>query len=615
MIKHTIGDLLRFLDPPVNGATTDKVRLFMDAAAAIMETDFTGWCAADMHTVYETYSGRITAMTDSDEKKRINAIMAESLQRINAVAFEKREPDMDIVPGQTVYTVQQAAPSSSPAVMYSESGRILMDGEWPPLDTYKKPSFPLDVLPGYLQEIVQALHCESGAPVDYYAGLALSVGSLAVFDRGEVILAGNHRQPLSLYTVIIGGSGSMKSTAFSAMQQPLIEWIEAKNKRAAQDNKWLEQKAAALQEEMKNAIRGKGIGTRQPRHEEEIRADIERLEEEKRPMYPSPLTDATMESIARQSQVTGGAVSILSDEGQMINAIAGRSYTQKDGTPNIDVILKGYDSAFVHIVRHDYSVKGKISLAMCIGAQPTILETLLTHGDQAERGFPQRCLFYYPEPNRSFDALALAPCPYDLKAKWRDVVQDLLQEGRGSTPIEMVVTPEALQLYQGYRNAMNTRMMNEADSGTFAGWISKAHDKMARVAAILALLENPKSREVTVAHVYAAMRLFDQYVIPIAEECYGMTGYDLPSHLVSIMGYALKEKAAANGIVFEGALWVRMHQLKRYRAGKSSQFEKDMRDLEERGYIRRVQQKSGVRGGRPSVVVKINPSYIHPSGE
>lgn len=556
------------------------------AAAMIRECTFDLWPTAEIGTVIDLYQMITKSLPEDLRKPLADAIsIMEQAKRM--------KPDTAIVPGQTVYTVG-----------WDNEGRPLEVGEWPPLDNYHKPDFPLDVLPEYLQDLIMALHRESGAPVDYFAGAALSVASLAVFDRANILLDGGRQQPLCLYSILVGRSGVRKSAAFTAMQAPLIDWTETQNKEIAQANRKVDQRLEILHEELKTATRGKSKtpGTRTP---DKIQEEMELEEGKKKRFYPSPLTDATMESIAHEAKEAGGAVGILSDEGQIINAIAGKSYTAQNNVPNIDIVLKGYDRAFVNISRSTYKVKGTVCLSLCIGAQPAILETLISHGDQAERGFPQRCLFYYPNPVYD-NALERVPCPLDLLAKWRDIIQDLLWEGR-SSEIEMKATDAAITMCKLYENAMTAkRQADDEDGGEMAGWYGKAHDKMARVAGILALLENPKGRTVTEKHVSAAIRLFDAYAIPMAQECYGVIGADLPKHLSAVMNAIVKEKAAA-GAALDGAVYKRLHKNVRYRGNKSGLYERDLADLEERRYIRRIRLNPG--RGRPTTFIQVNPRY------
>ena len=576
--------------PPgfMDSAPEEQDALADAAENEIRSTNLDAWPTAELAAIREYFAMIASALHDSSRLENV-------LQAIRDA--ERMKPDTSIVPGQAVYT----------AARYRADGKPLADGEWTPIETYKKPVFPLEILPERLRELVEALHRDSGAAIDYFAGVALSVASLAVFDRADIILDGGRRQPLILYSVLVGGSGVKKSAAFHALQTPLIEWMEAQNRETARHNKRIEQRAAILRKDLEAAVKGKTKGTQGAQSPEAIQTQIEALEGQKRGFYPSPLTDATMESIARESQSTGGAVGILSDEGQIVNAIAGKSYTAKDGAPNIDVILKGYDRGFTNISRSTYSVKGNISVSLCIGAQPAILETLLSHGEQAERGFPQRCIFFYPAPvyDNAFDR---TPCPLALAIWWRDTIQDLLTEGR-TAGIELQATPDAITLCKAYENAMTAKRQEDNETGgNMAGWYAKAHDKVARVAGILALIEDPKVRTVTREHAAAAIRLFEEYALPMAQECYGIAGNDLPKYLEAILRAVIKEKSA-QGAALEGAVYKRLHNLTRYRQGKPSTFDRDLQELAARGYLRCVNLDTGGRRGRPTTILQVNPYY------
>lgn len=87
-------------------------------------------------------------------------------------------------------------------------------------------SFPVEVYPEAIQNMMKDLHSQQGLPFDYCCTVFLSFIAGVVGSKIRLKAIGNWQAPLSIWTVIIGESGVMKSPVFDFFKQPIIDLEE-----------------------------------------------------------------------------------------------------------------------------------------------------------------------------------------------------------------------------------------------------------------------------------------------------------------------------------------------------------------------------------------------------
>lgn len=471
---------------------------------------------------------------------------------------------------------------------------------WRKIAKENKPRIPLKVFPTFTEEILLAYHESSGAPVDYFTCSATSTIAAAVFDRADIVYKGGRTNPLTLYQICIGESGTNKSYPFSIFPNKLISLYREHNKAIIEQNRKIEEKIGIFKKRMnQKSISEAEIDNLQNR--------IIELETEKLPLLPKPRTDATMEALEMIASESNGKACIISSEGSLINAIAGRTYNQRGNVPNIDFILKGYDeeeSDSVRVTRR--ADNGKPRLCLCLAGQNTILNTLMTVGEQSDRGFPNRCIFYYPDTMFGHDAHGEKRIPEEMQTEWDKRIETLFHRNR-TGKIKLPLDDAARYQHDEYRNVWEKRKEKYINDGQIMGWIGKAADKTARFAGIIALMDNPNAEIISLQDFENAREFFESYSFPMALYAYGLKDYTLPKHLCKLLQTANElESRSENGYCTKGELKDRLRSCNPWKEDQR-QFDNDIKWLRESDYIRikRPQQEHG----RPPEIIVINPYY------
>lgn len=475
---------------------------------------------------------------------------------------------------------------------------------WEPLEQTSKPAFPVDILPGWARDFVSALNRESDSPIDYYAGVMLSVISACVGERGDVDIQGR-TQPLILQSLICGKSGTRKSSAF-VLTEPFEKWTSEHNKIIDTEN-------AYIFDDIKRIRKRRSDPKLSEDESRKLKDQIRKLKSQIQPRYPYIIGDATPEYIIQAVKNSSGGTALISDEASILNVISGKTYGGVSGTANIDIFLKGYDRAFYLCGRKtDGEVSIHPSVVMCIGVQASLLEKYVSSGDHVGRGVIQRQLYFYPD----FDYNAVNPanrrkCPDTLKNKWNRTVTQLLERDRDGFTIEI---SEAGKKQLNDYEVKNFRLMDKLDNEYYIEWLSKHHDRAARLAGILALLEDPSTHHASDDMVRNAILFCDQYARRMTTYAFGMMNEVISPPLKKLLD-SIVDMQTGEELITTGEIWKNIRKRERYysndkrkREEKKKQFKQDIAELEQRGFLQTVTVKAGTPG-QPPTYVFIHPCY------
>lgn len=464
--------------------------------------------------------------------------------------------------------------------------------DWRDVSQFKKPKLPIEIFPKKIQDLLIQYHESSGCPVDYAACVITSTVIASVFDRFSIQAKFGRIIPVTLYQFVIGGSGTMKSAPFNFFSSILNTLTTDANRIIAENNTSIDNAIADLKVDLKNA---------EPEDADIIKEQIAEMVLQKKPFYPRIVTDATLEALAVEASKCRECVSVFSSEGNMVNVVSGLSYAQKGSKPNIDHILHGFDAEHTTICRigKEAIVMDKPRICICIGGQKRTLDTLTRVGEQAERGFPNRCLFYYPEPIFDHDALNEKPVAKELVEHWEKLITALFQAERGNAAPIITVDESAIHKHDEYRNLCMKRKEKARYSGEIQGWIGKQADKALRFAAILMLMDNPKARRIKPDDLERSINFFEQYAFPMALVAYGMIGNELTDeqseYMETIKRIQTKKGECTLGLLTDA-----------YRRWDKKEFFGIVNYLKDNDYIR-IEEVKTTR--KPYKRITVNPYY------
>lgn len=483
-------------------------------------------------------------------------------------------------------------------VLLQFEGREMMPPEpepWQDLLEERPPIFPTVLLPEDCAELVEAFAASIPVPVDYAACALLGAVSAALVGRVEVQPRIGHREPIQLYQCMGGLSGTNKSNPMRTFIAPLQSYLVEQNKAVKERNREKAHRRELLSGQSKK--RSLKMDERM-----EMRKQVDEIEDE--PEYESILEDATPEALANRMYRQRGREIIFTDEGSIINILAGVTYGKPGGQANLDTVLKGFDGGRVSIARvtgESFSIP-RADLSITVGMQPGMIERMTSHADLADRGFPQRLLYYIPEPLFGVDLLHLPPHPVAMLKKWETKLTTLAALHREQMGL-LTLTRGAVRLYDEHRQDMHDRLTGDLGGNeALQSWVRKAHGKTARLAGILALMDDPDTAIVEESHVRNAIALMNNYYIPHAKRAFGGG----PS--LSAPAKSLCEKLRTLHKFTEGDLLRSLRGQVRYKGDRGKEnFKQVLQELSINGYIRKLPPPKGP--GRPPEAWEVNPAF------
>jgi hypothetical protein len=484
------------------------------------------------------------------------------------------------------------------------------------------PAFPVEVLPGWLQEYVAAVATATQTPPDLAGMLALAVLATVAAGTVEVQPRPGWREPLCLFVAVGMDAGARKSAVFTALTRPVAEF-ERDQAAAALPGisetgvlRRIADQAAAHAE----AAAGKAPASQQ----EEARAEaIARAAEAANltvPPVPRWLVDdATPEALAGLLAVYG-RIALLSPEGDVFDQMAGR-YNQQVG-PNLGVYLKGHAGDLLKVDRRgrppEYVERPCLTIGLAV--QPEVLRGLASRPGFGGRGLLARFLYSLPASLVGRRQPGAPPVPAAVADRYALELQALAASlttptgpAGGDGPAVLVLDQEAAELLLGFERDLEPRLAaGSGDLAHLVGWAAKLAGATCRLAGLLHLashLRDGWAHPINADTFTGAIGLAD-YLIEHARAVFDLMGTDPRVddarwllEWISRTGQAQFTRRDAHRAAPRG------------RFPKATDLDPALSLLEEHGYLRRVDaDPSGPKGGRPpSPRYLVNP--LHPPTE
>lgn len=395
------------------------------------------------------------------------------------------------------------------------------DAPWEPIIKGNAlPRFPLEQFPAWIQEHINSFVAVTGVNADYCAASVLGAISAVTVGHCAIQFNGTHREPIQLYSIFVGSSGTMKSSVIRHFMEPANDYLRKNNRKVLDANYAIEKEIENLNKEISAEKRaGKKADLEKIK---ELSARIDQKRQERHASYPVPWDDVTPESLLNAMNFSRGTANIATAEGNIINVICGRSYTQRGAVQNIDVFLKGADGESIHNFRITNNREIDIpraDLSMLLAIQPGLLERLCTSADAISRGLAQRFLIYAPEEteNTIDHTLPVFMDPAHSE-RWAAHIQYIaarFMDPDGDCK-QMPLEPAADRIIRDFWNYEKQLKAERGpgDDESITSWIGKLHGKALRVAALLALLRDKTAQTITKQDAEISIYLFKQYYIP-----------------------------------------------------------------------------------------------------
>lgn len=495
--------------------------------------------------------------------------------------------------------------------------------EWPalvPLASAALPDFPVEALPEHVARFAESIAGHTETPVDLAGMLALAAMSAAIAGRAEVLVSLGHVECLSLYVVVAMRSGTRKSAVFSEVFSPLkLYEADVRSRLRDEVNRAFERRKSI-------AVDMEHLRKSRARESEDARVSrVARFETLRKELLNSPepvqfllsAEDVTPETLATLVSEQQGALALFSPEGGgVFDMMAGRY--SKTGTPNFDLFLKGWSGEGTRVHRRGrFEDIERVTLTLALATQPGTMEVLGGHSAFTDRGLSARCLFSLPEDRLGRRTHRTKPVSELVTEEYHRSLRQVLagcedREGGAQRPIiRIALSTEARALWHAFQVAHEPKLAETAELGHMSAWGSKLPGTLARISALIHVVEcggiaNAGSLEVSAETMQRALDLA-AYLIAHARAAFGQMDAD------PVLGSAQR--------VWR---WIKSEHLVRFSSAeaalalrgtfrKVSNLTPGLEALERFGYIRRLPdppREPGQPGRPPSPSFEIRPELI-----
>ncbi|WP_159049224.1 DUF3987 domain-containing protein [Streptomyces canus] len=443
--------------------------------------------------------------------------------------------------GRDVRQIPVPGPSSAGTSVISVRQSVGVEDDWEEPLSIDRPTlapFPVDLLGPNLAAIVKAVTAQVQVAPDIPAMIALPAISVAIGGRAQVRIRPGWSEAIALWTATVAGAGERKSAAeapFSDTLRGLERELQAKAIPEIEDAEQLMKIAQArLEDAEKAAIKAKP-DLRALRMDEAKLAKQELREMGPVPALPRLLFgDITPAAMPVKAAQQGGRMGVIHSEGTLIKQMGG---LYNSGASDTGFALDAYDGKAMPVDRVGRDSIEMESAHLTIGllVQPIILEQLGRKKDDEmlHNGFVQRFLYGFPASRLGYqDPRGSVPIPAevmdDLRYRLGRLVHGLW---KNSMVRAVTFTDEASEVMYVFQEEMQERLRRGGDLHPMASWASKLPGKLARIAALITLYENPDATQVQASELRAALAMAP-YFITHARLCLDLMGANRDAKLM-----------------------------------------------------------------------------------
>lgn len=359
-------------------------------------------------------------------------------------------------------------------------------------DDFQLDEIPCDVLPPPFNEMAAALSEKLETPESATVMCLLSIMGTALQGKFVVQVDSDYREPLNLYLMVAMPPANRKSAILKYCLHPILKYEEDERKRLEPIIKRLRSiycsEKRLIENERKNL-------TEQKAKEGKIQtiADKEASLVEPPALPKLFLTDATTESLSLALTEQKGKLSILSDEGGILDTCSGL-YT--GGQSNIDVLLKGWDGGSLCIKRKDREVYLNPIITIFMIVQPVIFENMSKNKNYIGKGFFERFLFCEPKSKIGYRTHNGKAVPEQIITNYETAVRQLLAIPVPPKPSVLKMSARARTLWHEFQTKLEPQLGKGGSLENFQGWGGKLCGQTVRIAGLLHLARYGKESAV-----------------------------------------------------------------------------------------------------------------------
>lgn len=480
--------------------------------------------------------------------------------------------------------------------------------------------FPVDALPepyrAYCEAVARSYQVDPAMP----ACCILAILS-SIFQRSDcqVIVEGDWREPVNLYTICTAAPSERKSPTLNECQRPLLDAIDYWNESNRERIEWNRQKIDILRKKLETTATGIAKGNKRF-SEADIKAAQQELKEAEDEAIRAQnwlLDDVTPEALSVALQNNYETAALLSGEGgAVLGNLAGR---YSSGAPNLDIVLKGYSverTANHRIGRQSFCLK-RPRITFLLMCQPYLLDQFIAEDVFGGRGLCARFLYACPKSQVGTRTFESQPVPDAVRKEYFFRIRNLfLEYGTGELEGQ-----DYLTLSAGGRDILKSLFeeiepMRPDMSNALQEWSGKFLGNICRIAALLHLGSDSRELDEISADTMSSAVRIGRYFLIQAQYVFAK---NIDPKQVQDARYFLnkltskefmKEFRQDSGLM----IMTRKQFFDRIRCERFPTVEtiqEGLLELENRGYILQEELRNA-EGGRPSPIIIVRPSGVLP---
>lgn len=409
-----------------------------------------------------------------------------------------------------------------------------------PLRKTSRPSiaYPLDALGSLLGEAAKAIHEKIQAPEPICAQSVLAAATLAVQGHADIELPTGQSRPISCFFMSIATTGERKSSCDAEALKPIINNEEDMRKEYETDYAQWKNKKEIWEKERSDILNKTKKGAAQ----EHLKASLDALglcpEEPLIPMLTC--SEPTFEGLCRYFVTGQPSIGVFSDEGGQF--LGGHGMNKDNQMKTAGAFCSLWDGKPIKRLR---SVDGIAilpgrRLSVHLMAQPSVASIVLSNPMFEDQGLLSRFLFSAPESiigtrfskpispefqkalklyNTKLTEILNIPLPL------MGVAQNVLN------PRKLAFDDGSKRIWTGFSDEVEKNMAKGGVWEQIIGFANKLPEHAARIAAVLALIDDINAKVITKHYLYSGIALASYY----AEEALRLQdqGYVNPDILMS----------------------------------------------------------------------------------
>ena len=490
-------------------------------------------------------------------------------------------------------------------------GQQEAEPEWSepiPLDVPLLPTVPTDTFPPSIGDMIDETAAATETPRELAFGMALGTLAAACQRKIEVRVKPGYIEPLSLWPIAPLNSGERKTAVLQRMTRPLTEWErEQASKMKAEIAKAMSERETALAQIQ--AMRTKAArlepGSADFAEASEAIANLE-VNLKEVPRAPRVWAqDVTPEKLGALMADHGEQMTIISDEGGIIEIMAGR-YSR--GIPNLDIFLQGHAGAPHRVDRGNRPpvLMQHPALTMALSPQPEVLHGLAANRDFRGRGLLARFVYLLGISTLGYRT-GEPPCgSKSASPAYEACIQRLLAikppPESGALTIEL--SDDARTEWHAYFVAVEKDLRPDGRFEYMRDWAGKLPGMAARVAGLLHCAEHAFDDDPTASKLSLNTMKRSLDFAAVCERhalaAYDLMGADLALEAARKL-WAWIERQRKVEFTFRGAFKALQGSYPR-----AADLEPAFEVLLERAYI--ANKQTAPRIGRPTRIYQVNPA-------